>query len=76
VRFDHVIDLRDDDGRVRPAYLLGEQDGRIHVIVSRGVGQTHALSRPADRVVDYNPGPVHKAGEPGCPWHGEPSPLL
>jgi hypothetical protein len=70
VRFDHVITFRDDD-TFRPAYLVGEDPDRVHVIVTRGVGETHVVSRPADRVVDYDPPPVQKAGEPGCPWHGD-----
>jgi hypothetical protein len=69
MRFDHVIDFRDDDGTVRPAYLLGDRD----VLVSRGVGQAYVLSRsrPADRVLDHEPGPVHRAGPPGCPRQGD-----
>lgn len=69
MRFDHVILFRDDDGQHRPAYLLGERDGRIHVLVSRGVGQTHALSRPADRIVARDR--PRAAGGRGCPWHGD-----
>lgn len=53
MRFDHLIDFRDDDGQARPAYLMGQGDGHIHDIVSRGASATQALSRPADRTVDY-----------------------
>jgi hypothetical protein len=70
MRFDDVIDSRDDDGAVRLAYLVGEDPDRIPVIVSRGVGKTHALSIPADRLVDYDPPPVHAAAGRLCAWHG------
>lgn len=61
MRFDHVTDFRDDDGTVRPAYLLGQHDGRLHVMVTRGVGETHVVSRSSERLVG-----CHSVRKRGC----------
>jgi hypothetical protein len=56
VRFDlcPVLPFLDDDGAVRLARVLAERDGRVCVMVTRGVGLTHVLWRPAVRMA----GPV------------------
>lgn len=45
-----VLPYLDDDGRVRPARLLARSGDRVCVMVTRALGATHVLWRPAARL--------------------------
>lgn len=45
-----IMPFRDDDGVIRPAWMLAERDGRVLVMFARGVGATHVAWWPADRL--------------------------